>query len=228
MSKEWILNIATNRWGLNKKERVGPVSEWIRECNPKNIEEWKECYFNKLKEFLSGKEINFEPDEYLKNLGKILYKKITEVIRAEIEGISEEDCINYIYNLVINRTFQGYQTEIDTIYKLLQKELSVDIKPAPDKWDRIYNIDFYIEINGKYIGLQIKPITYNQMPEIHKWKEWLSKTHQDFERKYGGRVFIIFSTKKGDKKEIYNKEVIEEILSEIAKLKELNKDIDIE
>ena len=52
--------------------------------------------------------------------------------------------------------------------------------------------------------------------------------NQDFERKYGGRVFIIFSTKKGDKKEIYNKEVIKEIVSEIAKLKELNKDIDIE
>ncbi len=221
MAKEWILNIATNRWGLNKKESVGPVSEWIRECDPKNIEEWKEFYFKKLKEFLSKKGINFEPSEYLEYLGKKLYTKITEVIRAEIDEVSEEDCMNYIYNLVIDRTFQGYQTEINTIYKFLQKELNIEIKPAPDEWDRLYNIDFYIEIKGKYIGLQIKPITYNQTPEIYKWKEWLSKTHQDFERKFKGKVFIVFSTKKGDKKEIYNKEVVEEIKREIDRLREL-------
>lgn len=35
MAKEWILNMATNRWGLNKKNSVGPVSQWIRECGPK-------------------------------------------------------------------------------------------------------------------------------------------------------------------------------------------------
>ncbi len=120
----------------------------------------------------------------------ILYTKITEVIRAEIDEVTEEDCINYIYNLVINRTFEGFQTEVETIYKLLERELSVKIKPAPDEWDRLYNIDFYIEVKGKYLGLQIKPITYNQTPEIHKWREWLGRTHKNFEEKFGGKVFI--------------------------------------
>ncbi len=27
------------------------------------------------------------------------------------------------------------------------------------------NLDFYIEIAGKYIGIQIKPITYDQNPK---------------------------------------------------------------
>ena len=218
MPKEWILNIATNRWGLNKKINVGPVSEWIRECDPRNIDEWKEFYFKKLKDFLSSKNINLEPSEYLEYLGKKLYTKISEVIKAEIENITEEDCINYIYNLVIERTFEGYKTEINTIYKILKKELNVEIKPAPDEWDRAYNVDFYIEVKGKYIGLQIKPITYNQTPEIHKWKEFLEKTHEKFKKKFGGRVFIIFSIKKGGEKEIFNKEVIEEIKNEIQRL----------
>jgi hypothetical protein len=219
MAKEWILNIATNRWGLNKKESVGSVSEWIRECAPKTIEEWREFYLKKLEDFLSKKGIKISPSEYLEYLGRKLYTKITEVIRAEIDEISEEDCINYVYNLVINRTFEGYQTEVETIYKLLQRELGVEIKPAPDEWDRLYNVDFYIEVSGKYIGIQIKPITYNQTPEIHKWKEWLSKTHKKFEKKYGGKVFIVFSVKKGDRKEIYNKEVVAEIRKEINKLR---------
>ncbi|MFZ8805725.1 MAG: MjaI family restriction endonuclease [Candidatus Calescibacterium sp.] len=223
MAKEWILNIATNRWGLNKKESVGPVSDWIRECAPKTLEEWREFYLKKLEEFLSRKGIKISPTEYLEYLGRKLYTKITEVIRAEIDEVSEEDCINYIYNLVMNRTFEGYQTEVETIYKLLQRELGVEIKPAPDEWDRLYNVDFYIEVSGKYIGIQIKPITYNQTPEIHKWKEWLSKTHKKFEKKYGGKVFIVFSVKKEDRKEkeIYNQEVVEEIRKEINRLKKL-------
>ena len=45
----------------------------------------------------------------------ILYVKITEVCQAEIESIEEEDCIIFLINLVINRTFDGYQSEIQTI-----------------------------------------------------------------------------------------------------------------
>jgi len=219
MAKEWILNMATNRWGLNKKDRVGPVSEWIRECAPKGIDEWKIYYFDKLRVFLQKKDIPLEPSDYLEDLGKKLYTKITEVIRAEIDEVSEEDCIDYIYSLVINRTFEGYRNEVDTVYKKLRIELNVEIKPAPDEWDRLYNVDFYIEVGGKYIGLQIKPITYKQTPEIHKWEEWLSKTHRKFEEKFGGKVFTIFSIKRGDKKEIYNQEVIHEIKELIGRLR---------
>jgi len=219
MAKEWILNMATNRWGLNKKDRVGPVSEWIRECAPKAIDEWKIYYFDKLRVFLQKKDIPLEPSDYLEDLGKKLYTKITEVIRAEIDEVSEEDCIDYIYSLVINRTFEGYRNEVDTVYKKLQIELSVEIKPAPDEWDRLYNVDFYIEVEGKYLGLQIKPITYKQTPEIHKWEEWLSKTDRKFEEKFDGKVFTIFSIKRGDKKEIYNQEVINEIKELIGRLR---------
>ncbi|MFN3134197.1 MAG: MjaI family restriction endonuclease [Candidatus Kryptonium sp.] len=219
MAKEWILNIATNRWGLNKKGSVGPVSLWIRECSPKTVDEWRNFYYKKLAEMLRQKGINLSPQEYIEDLGRKLYTKITEVIQAEIEEVKEEECIEYIYNLVINRTFDGYQREIKTIYGELQQILGLPIKPAPDEWDRLYNVDFYIEINGKYIGLQIKPITYEQTPEIHRWKEWLEKTHDKFERNKGGKVFIVFSIKKGDKKLIYNPEVLEQIKKEIERLK---------
>jgi hypothetical protein len=94
----------------------------------------------------------------------------------------------------------------------------VEIKPAPDEWDRLYNVDFYIKVKEKYIGLQIKPITYNQTPEVYKWKEWISQTHKKFEEKFGGKVFIVFSMEENNKKEIFNKEIVEEIKNEIKKL----------
>lgn len=220
MAKEWILNMATNRWGLNKKESVGPVSKWIRECDPKDIKEWEKYYYNKLKEFLEQKGINIDPEVYIKDLGKKLYIKISEVIRAEIDEVKEEDCIQYIYNLIINRTYDGYITEKKTIYGQLQEVLGVDIKPAPDEWDRLYNIDFFIKINNKYIGLQIKPVTYEQTPEIYKWKNWLENKHKEFELKFGGKVFVIFSINENNKKTILNRDIIEVIKKEIHRLKE--------
>lgn len=160
MAKEWILNIATNRWGLNKKNNVGPVALWIRECHPKSISDWENYYFQKLRDFLEEKGMSFAPDEYIKHLGQKLYIKISETLSAEINEVTEADCVDYIRNLLINRTYEGYQNEVKTIYGYLENVLGVKIHPAPDKWDRLYKGDFYIKTSDKVIGLQIKPLTY--------------------------------------------------------------------
>lgn len=212
MAKEWILNSAMNRFQLNFKKNVGAVSEAIRQCAPKTKEEWAEYYFK-----------NIRSKEHIEELGKKLYIKITEVIQAEVNEITEQDCIDYMFQLVIDRTFDGYITEIQTVYGQLQKILGVKIEPAPDEWDRNFNVDFYININGKFIGLQIKPVNQNiQLPEIFKEKHLQEETHKRFSEYFGGKVFYIYSTKQGDKKEIYNKEVIKEIQKEIERLKKLN------
>jgi len=210
MAKEWILNSATNRFQLNFKRNVGPVSEEIRKCTPKTIKEWQDYYFK-----------NVRPKEHLISLGKKLYIKITEVLVSEIDQITEEDCINYIFNLVINRTFDGYMTERKTIYEQLQNILKVKIEPAPDRWDRLFNVDFFIKINGKYIGLQIKPAGgMSHISQIFKERQLQEATHKKFTDKYGGKVFYVISIKKGGKKKIYNTEVIEEIKKEIRRLEE--------
>ena len=153
---------------------------------------------------------------------KLLYK-ITEVIAAEVEDIKEEDCIKYMFEMVINRTYQGYVTEIQTIYGQLQEILKVKIEPAPDEWDRLYNVDFFIKVKDKYIGIQIKPVNQGiQLSQIFKEKDLQLKTHEKFTKQYGGKVFYIFSSKVGDRKEIRNKEVIVEIKQEIDKAEFIN------
>lgn len=220
MAKEWILNIANSRWGLTKQNRVGPVAAWIRECSPKEISEWENFYLRKLKDFLKNKGINLQPAEYLEGLGKTLYTKITEVLMSEIDEVTEEECIEYIKNLVINRTFEGYITEKETIYGQLQEILNVKIEPAPDEWDRLYNVDFFIKVNDKYIGLQIKPVTFEHAPEFAtKWREAYKISHEKFTKKFGGKVFIILSAREGKKKFILNAEIIDEIKEEINRLK---------
>ena len=208
MAKEWVLNSATNRFQLNFKRNVGATSEAIRKCEPKSLEEWQKYYV-----------ANVRTEEQIVELGKKLYVKITEVLVAEIDEITEEDCINYIKELVIDRTYDGYVREIKTIYGQLQEILGVKIEAAPDEWDRLFNVDFFIKINDKYIGLQIKPVSHtSSIPEIYKEKEIQHNTHVEFSKKYGGKVFYLFSCKSGDKKIIVNTEVIDEIRAEIARL----------
>lgn len=210
MAKEWILNSAMNRFQLNFKRNVGPTSESIRQCAPRTVDEWRDYYFK-----------NVRSREHIEELGRKLYVKITEVIHAEVEEITEQDCIGYMVQLVIDRTFDGYMTEIKTIYGQLEKELQVKIEPAPDEWDRLFNIDFFIRIKDNYIGIQIKPVNQGiQLSQIFKEKELPLKTHEKFTKQYGGKVFYIFSSKVGERKEIRNKEVIAEIKQEIERLKE--------
>ncbi len=208
MAKEWILNSAMNRFQLNFKRNVGAVSAEIRKCQPKKIGDWKVYYFD-----------NVRSKQHITELGKRLYVKITEVIAAEVEEITEQDCVDYMFQLVIDRTFDGYMTEIRTVYGQLQIDIPLKIEPAPDEWDRLFNVDFFIKVNKSYIGLQIKPVSdVSQIPDIYKERNLQLKTHQKFSKEFDGKVFYIYSIKVGKKKEIQNKDVIEAILSEIKRL----------
>lgn len=97
MAKEWILNSAMNRFQLNFKRNVGPTSESIRQRAPKTIDEWREYYLK-----------NVRSREHIESLGKKLYIKITEVIQSEVEEITEQDCIDYMMQLVIDESGEDY------------------------------------------------------------------------------------------------------------------------
>ena len=209
MPKEWILNSAMNRFQLNFKRNVGAVSEEIRKCSPKSLDDWRKYYFSQVR-----------PKSHIEDLGRKLYIKVTEVIAAEVGEITEDDCIDYMLKMVIERTYDGYRTEIRTIYGQLQEQLGVKIEPAPDKWDRLYNVDFFIRIGDRYIGLQIKPVSaVSHIPQIYKERSLQEKTHQKFYEKFGGKVFYVISIKEGNRKKIHNPEVITEIEKEIQRLR---------
>lgn len=208
MAKEWILNSAMNRFQFNFKRNVGAVSEEIRKCSPKNLEDWEKYYFE-----------NVRSKVHIKELGEKLYLKITEVIASEVETVTEKECIDYMFNMVIGRTYDGYMTEIKTIYGQLAQELGVKIEAAPDKWDRLLNVDFFIKVNEKFIGLQIKPAGgVSHIPQIFKEREIQANTHKKFTAEFGGKVFYVISVKQGDKKRIENVEVVDEIRAEIKRL----------
>lgn len=217
--RETLLNYAMNRWGLNKASSVGKTSELIRNCAPIEFKEWEEYYFkNAIQKKKDGVIIT---KDFITNLGKTLYVKLSEVVQNELISITEEECIDYAYNLIINRTYEGYLTEINTIYGQLEKILDVKIEPAPDDWDRKYNVDFYIKIKNSYIGLQIKPVDSGKSINDYQWKSMHEKGHSKFESIYNSKVYFIYSVGKSKAKKIANIEVIENIRKEIIRLQKL-------
>ena len=223
-AKEWVLNIAFNRWQFNRPKYVGKLAEAIRECAPKSLEDWERYYCEQVpKRHVPEGWQMFGKDmfEHLSEIGRRLYAKISEQLKAEVEAITEDDCIGYVREVVINRTYEGYITEKRTVYEQLEQDLGIKLRTAPDEWDRRYNVDFYIPVGDKAIGIQIKPITYAQTPEVHKWRECMRKSHEKFEREQGGKVFIVFSvTEKSGAKRIFNTEVVDEIRAELRRLQE--------
>ncbi len=143
---------------------------------------------------------------------------MSEVVQAELNSVTEQDCIDYLLNLVINRTFDGYETEKTTIYEQLEGLLTTKIEPAPDEWDRGFNVDFFIRVNEKFIGLQIKPVTFANAQQAHLWQDVQDTSHQKFQTQHGGKVFTVVSHKQGDKKTIANPEIIQEIRAEMQRL----------
>lgn len=214
--RETLLNYAANRWALNKAASVDVVMSLIRKCAPKTFEDWEKYYFENAKQKKKdGKKID---RGYIADLGRRLFTDLSKDVKSELDSIKEEECIDYMYNLVLNRTFEGYESEIQIINDELQKILEIEIKPASDEWDRTYNVDYFIEVRGKYIGLQIKPIESGVSLNDYQWYEMHEKAHKQFKEKFGGAVFFVFSVKSDKKKVVHNKEVIDEIKAEIERL----------
>jgi len=192
----------------------------IRQCQPKTIEDWEAWYFENA--YTDGKNTFKVTKESLEELGNRLYEKITEVVIPEwqeaFRNLTLQDCIDYIHNLTINRTFDGYIREKSVVNDGLAKLYpSVKFEESPSELDHAGDIDYLGYIGEKAFGIQIKPVTAKSNFGNYSVSERMKAGFQDFEEDYGGKVFIVFSLDG----EIANKEVLKEIDAEVARLSKI-------
>ncbi len=222
--KEKVLNYASNTYQLTRPNKVDAVMALIRECQPKALEEWETYYFEKA--YTKNKDKIKITEETLYELGERLYAKITEVVipewTAAFQGLTLQDCKNYIYEVTIVRTYDGFLLEKSVINDGLSKIFpEIEFEESSPELDHAGDVDYLGKVGDKAFGIQIKPITANTNFGNYKITERMSASFQDFEKKYGGKVFVIFSIRAGDKKGIKNQEIIEEIKAEIDRLKNM-------
>ena len=160
----------------------------------------------------------------LNELGERLYAKITEVVIPEwttaFADLSLQDCKDYIYEVTIARTYDGFLLEKSVINDGLAKIFpEIEFEESDPELDHAGDIDYLGKVGDKYFGIQIKPITANANFGNYKITERMSASFQDFQEKYGGKVFVIFSIRTGDKKVIKNKDIVDKIKAEIERLR---------
>lgn len=218
--KEKVLNYACQTYQLSRPSKVGTVMALIRECQPNNFEEWEKWYFENA--FTDAKNPIKITKEVLEELGERLYTKIKEVVIPEwteaFYQLTQQDCIDYIYNLTINRTYDGFIREKSVIEDNLAKKFKeVNFIQSDPELDHAGDIDYLGFLNEKAFGIQIKPVTSRANFGNYSPSERMKASFDDFSEIYGGKVFLVYSI--DDK--IKNEDVIDEIAAEIERLKKL-------
>jgi hypothetical protein len=192
----------------------------IRECQPITITQWEQWYFENA--YTEAKSKTKITKESLQELGERLYEKITEVVipewQAAFNQLTLQDCIGYIYNLTINRTFDGFIREKSVVNDGLAKIFpNIVFEESDPELDHAGDIDYIVKIGCKALGIQIKPVTAKANFGNYSATERMKASFADFEDKFGGKVFVVFSLDG----EIANKEVIKEIENEIERLNKI-------
>lgn len=87
-------------------------------------------------------------------LGTRLYEKITDVVIPEwqeaFNNLTLQDCVDYIHNLTINRTFDGYIREKSVVNHGLAKIFTnIKFEESPPELDHAGDIDYlgYVNFN---------------------------------------------------------------------------------
>lgn len=216
--KEHVLNYACQLYQLSRPSKVGAVMSLIRECQPTSLEQWKDWYFEHA--YTESKDPCKVTMDSIKDLGERLYCKIKEIVMPEWEEtfrqLTLQDCVDYVYNVTINRTYDGYVCEKSVVNDGLAKRFKdVLFEETDPELDHAGDIDYVAKIGGKQIGIQIKPVTANANFGGYSLSERMKASFAAFTEKFGGKVFVVYSLKG----EIANSEVIDQIAEEISRLK---------
>ena len=216
--KEKVLNYTCQTYQLSRPNKVGSVMALIRECQPQSIEEWESWYFENAK--TDGKEPDKITREKLEELGKRLHLKIVQCVIPEWEmafrELTLDDCINYIHNLTINRTYDGYVREKSVIHDGLAKLFpDVRFEESSPYQDHACDIDYLGWVNDeRAFGIQIKPMTAKANFGNYSISDRMKSSFDAFSTDFGGAVFLVFSLDG----ELGNKAVVEEIRAEVERL----------
>lgn len=216
--KEHVLNYACQLYQLSRPNKVGAVMALIRECQPASLRQWRDWYFEHA--YTEAKSPCKVTVESIRDLGERLYCKIKEIVIPEWEEafrtLTLQDCVDYVYNVTINRTYDGYMREKSVVNDGLAKRFKdVAFEETDPELDHAGDIDYVAKVGCHQIGIQIKPVTANANFGGYSLSERMKTSFADFTEQYGGKVFVVYSLKG----EIANPEVIDGIAAEIDRLR---------
>jgi uncharacterized protein YggL (DUF469 family) len=211
---EFLLNNVNGRGAsFTAKHKVGPTSHLINSCNPLSYSDWVDYYFeNAIEEKVGGKKVTVETFSELGfGLKERMRKIFEENMKEKIPNIPDQVYAAFIYNLTINRTWDGYVGE-KTVESLIEEHFKIKVNDSKE-FENQYLVDKFIDIGSYKIGFQVKPDSFlydHLISTAHVVK------HKSFEDKYGGKVFFVHYNHKFGV--INSNELIQKLTEEIQRL----------
>lgn len=150
------------------------------------------------------------------SLHKNLFKLKAHSQNEVLSQITVQDCIDYVYEVTIHRTYDGFMREKSVVNDNLAKKFpDIKFEESDAELDHAGDIDYLGWVGDRAFGIQIKPITAQSNFGNYSVSERMKASFEGFTDHFGGKVFIIFC----EKEEIKNKEIIGQIAEEIKRLR---------
>lgn len=208
MAKEYHLNAAVNRFGLNKKRSVGDLMELLSLAMPLTLEEWEEYYYT-----------HGRSRDQVAAIGQELSRKLRDVLIHELESITEEDCITYMRELLLQKTFEGHRTRFYTLRQQILDRTGKLFNFLPEHREdwrfRDHRIDYYHHDATKdlLIGLKACPdsMRMSQNMFARQALEEIEATHRQLSDKAAGHFYILYFHGTSEHCTIENPEILDEI-----------------
>jgi hypothetical protein len=180
------------------------------------MSEWVEFYWENA--FTATKKPVKITKEILDELGERLYIKITEVVIPEwtkaFDEITLDDCKEYILDVTLNRTYDGFHRE-SAVYRELAVAFDgvVKFEKTDGETDSSLDVDYIGVVikNYKTLGIQVKPVSVRGAQRGYSLTDRVRNNFRRFEEDNNAKVFIILVKREGKKSVIVNKDVIQEI-----------------
>ena len=130
--------------------------------------------------------------------------------------VTLQDCIDYVYEVTIPRTYDGFVREKSVVNDNLAKRFTdIKFEESDAELDHAGDIDYLGWVGDSVFGIQIKPITAQANFGNYSVSERMKASFEEFTERFGGKVFIVFC----EKEKIKNEGVIGQIAEEIKRLR---------
>lgn len=168
-------NDVFNSGKFNHMRKIGYCMQIIRECKPNKILSWQRYYNDSgfelkkidMKNNKNAKEIFLKHGRTVRDLVKLADKFKDELNKntSSDRPYTLEECFNYLYIRVVDKTFIGYLREVfacEFLNEFCEKN-GLNLKETDMEKDVGNCVDYEIYKNDKLIlGLQVKGIKYKQ------------------------------------------------------------------
>ena len=191
------LNVINEKYGCSTKKNSVPVMQLIRHHNPQTNAHLAALIAAHTENgAYRNCECGCKSQGTVEDFGKNLYKANLHFFNSlgkPNEAKSLEECEVFMHTLFITNSLKGNNMETEALAvlkKLLPPEFTVAI--ASSIYDFKYSVDLIItKDNGELCGVQVKPVSYKNIPDTHEVKQLNIKKN----KLYGKPVFYIYYDK---------------------------------